>query len=81
GMKDGAVAVRSLTDDLSDEAKALIDEAMAGLSDGSFHPMTGPIVDQDGAEKLAAGETIADGDLLGINWLVEGVETRVPNSR
>ncbi|MEM7567741.1 MAG: BMP family ABC transporter substrate-binding protein, partial [Pseudomonadota bacterium] len=40
GMKDGAVAVRSLTDDLSDEAKALIDEAMAGLSDGSFHPMT-----------------------------------------
>ena len=79
GMKEGAVAVRSLTDDLSDEARAAIEEAMAVMEAGTFHPLTGPITDQDGTERLAEGVTIEDGALLGIDWLVEGVETRIPN--
>lgn len=78
GMKDGAVHVASLTPDLSAEQRKACDDAVAAITAGSFHPMTGPIVDQDGAEKLAAGVTIADGDMLGINWLVKGVETRIP---
>jgi simple sugar transport system substrate-binding protein len=40
--------------------------------------LTGPVVDQDGTERLAAGVSIADNDMLGINWLVKGVETRIP---
>ncbi|WP_181703165.1 BMP family ABC transporter substrate-binding protein [Chthonobacter albigriseus] len=78
GMKDGAVGVGSLTADVPAPAKALIDEAVAAMKAGTFHPLTGPVLDQDGAEKLAAGAVIADGDLLGINWLVKGVETRIP---
>ena len=57
----------------------LIEEAAAAMRGGSFHPLTGPITDQDGTEKLAAGEVIEDGALLGIDWLVTGVETRLPN--
>lgn len=79
GMADGAVGVASLSSDLSkeqvDEINAVIDE----ISAGSFHPMTGPILDQDGSEQLAGGEVIEDGAMLGINWLVKGVETRIPN--
>ncbi|SVC30911.1 uncharacterized protein METZ01_LOCUS283765, partial [marine metagenome] len=41
--------------------------------DGSFHPFQGPINAQDGSVLVAAGETMADGDMLGIGVFVEGV--------
>ena len=77
-MADGTVGLASLSDDLTAEQKAAIEAAMNDIASRSFHPFTGPILDQDGAEKLAAGVTIEDGALLGINWLVKGVETRIP---
>lgn len=78
GMKEGAVHVASLTPDLTPDQKKVTDDAVAAMTAGTFHPMTGPVVDQDGNEKLAAGVTIADGDMASINWLVKGVETRIP---
>ena len=52
---------------------------MASIASGSFHPFNGPIMGQDGSEKVAAGATLDDGSILGINWLVKGVETNLPN--
>ena len=78
GMKEGAVHVASLTPDLTPDQKKTIDDAVAAITAGKFNPMTGPIADQDGKERLAAGVVIADGDMAGINWLVKGVETRIP---
>jgi basic membrane protein A len=78
GMKDGAVHVASLTPNLTPEQKKVTDDAVAAITAGSFHPLTGPVVDQDGNEKLAAGAVISDGDMASINWLVKGVETRIP---
>ncbi len=78
GMSDGAVSVSSLSDDLSADQKAELQKVIDEITSGDFHPMSGPIVDQDGAEKVAQGTSIADGDMLGINWLVKGVETRIP---
>ena len=79
GMADNAVSMESWSDDLSAEQIATLEAKVAEISAGEFHPINGPIVDQDGNEKLKEGETISDGDLLGINWLVQGVETRLPN--
>ena len=79
GMKDNAIRMASWTDDLSADQRAKVDAIAADIKAGSFHPFTGPIVDQSGKEKLATGEVISDGDLLGINWLVKGVETKLPN--
>lgn len=78
GMADGTVGLASLNDDVTAEQKAAIDAVMKDIASRSFHPFTGPIVDQDGAEKLAAGVTIEDGVLLGMDWLVKGVATRIP---
>lgn len=78
GMADGTVDVRSYSDAISDETMARIEEVTAALRAGEFHPLTGPIVDQDGTERLAEGEVIEDSALLGIDWLVDGVETRLP---
>ena len=79
GMADGAVDVKSWSDKISEGTMAKISEAADSMKAGAFHPLTGPVMDQDGTERLAAGVTIADPDLLGIDWLVKGVETRLPN--
>jgi basic membrane protein A len=79
GYKDGAIELSSLTPDLTPEQRKVVDDAIAEMKAGAFHPMTGPIIAQDGTEKVAAGETMSDEDLLGINWLVKGVETKIPN--
>jgi len=78
GMADNAVSVESWSDDLSEEQRAALDAKVADIAAGNFHPFTGPIMDQAGDEKIAEGDTLADGDLLGINWLVTGVETNLP---
>ena len=77
-MADGAVSLASLSPDLNDEQVTELNGVMDEIKAGAFHPMTGPIVDQDGKEQLADGVIIEDGAMLGINWLVQGVETRIP---
>jgi len=78
GMKDGAIRMASWSPDLTEDQMKTIEERTAALKSGNFHPITGPVVDQDGKERLAEGVAIADGDLLGIDWLVKGIETRLP---
>lgn len=78
GMADNAVSVESWSDDLSAEQRAALDAKVAEIAAGKFHPFGGPVVDQAGDVKIAQGETLSDGDLLGINWLVKGVETQLP---
>ena len=78
GMKDGCVSVVAISHDLKPEQRKVVDDAIAAMTAGTFHPMTGPVTSQDGELKLKPGEVMADGPLLGINWLVKGVETRIP---
>ena len=44
-----------------------------GQIDGTCDVFTGPINDHTGAEKVAAGVTLTDGELLSMDWYVEGV--------
>ena len=47
----------------------------AGYMDGSFNIFTGPIYDQDGVERVKAGEVMGLGDLAVMDWFVKGVES------
>jgi len=78
GMADNAVSVESISEDLSAEQRTSLDETIGAITSAEFNPFTGPIVDQDGEEMVAAGQTLSDEDLLSISWLVEGIETRLP---
>lgn len=46
----------------------------ADIVSGKLNPFAGPIKDQSGAVRVAAGATILDDELRGMNWLVEGVQ-------
>ncbi|MEM0942608.1 MAG: BMP family ABC transporter substrate-binding protein [Pseudomonadota bacterium] len=63
---------------MPDEVAAAAKAAEMGVRAGEIHPFTGPILDRDGTERLAAGETADDGMLLGMDWFVEGVVGDLP---
>ena len=77
GIKDKEVVMAEYAN-MSDETKALAEETEAKIASGEFHPFTGPIFDQEGKERYAAGVVVPDGDLLGMNWYVKGVDDKLP---
>ena len=65
----------TLPADVVADAKATVE----GIRSGEIHPFTGPIMDQNGKEVVAAGAVMSDGELLGMDYYVMGVDGSVPN--
>lgn len=80
GVKEGAIDLRKIADDVPREIKDRVEKARAGLKDGSFAVWTGPIKDNTGKELLAAGQVADLKFLTGINFYVAGVEGKVPGT-
>lgn len=78
GLDTGMVKMAPYNDaipaDVQEEARAVEE----GIKSGALHPFTGPINDQDGKERVAAGETLTDDVLLAMDWYVEGVQGKLP---
>jgi basic membrane protein A and related proteins len=77
GLKEGTVEMSAYTnmpDDVAEAAK----EVEEKIKSGELHPFTGPIYDQGGNERYAAGVVVPDGDLLGMNWYVQGIDDTLP---
>ncbi|MDM0115904.1 BMP family ABC transporter substrate-binding protein [Variovorax sp. J22R133] len=78
GVKEGAIDLVSIAEDVPAEAKAKVDEVKKGLKDGSFAIWKGPIIDQEGKELVAKDAVADDKFLSGVNFYVKGVEGKVP---
>lgn len=78
GVKEGAIDIVSLAEDVPAETKAKVEEVKKGLKDGSFSIWKGPIVAQDGKELIAKDAVADDKFLSGVNFYVKGVEGKVP---
>ena len=81
GVKEGAIDMVSIADDVPTETKTRIDEIKSGLKDGSFAIWKGPIVDNTGKVVLAKDAVADDKFLGGINFYVKGVEGKVPGDK
>ncbi len=81
GVKEGAIDLVSVADDVPAEAKAKLDEVRAGLKAGTYAIWKGPIQDNEGKEVLAADKVGDDDFLRGINFFVKGVEGKVPSNK
>jgi simple sugar transport system substrate-binding protein len=73
GFKEGMVEMAPYNAKLPAEVVAEAERVRKAIIDGSLHPFAGPIKNQAGEEKVPAGTTMADGELLGMDWYVEGV--------
>ncbi|WP_296510601.1 BMP family ABC transporter substrate-binding protein [Rhodoferax sp.] len=81
GVKDGAIDIVSIAEDVPAETKAKVEEIKAGLKDGTFSIWKGPLKDSAGKEVLKDGETADDKFLSGVNFYVKGVEGKVPGAK
>ncbi len=78
GMKEELVQLAPLSDRVPTAVRQLVEEKRKAIVAGSLHPFSGPLKDQTGKETVAAGVTLDDGALLGMNWFVEGVQGTIP---
>lgn len=79
GIDTGMVKIGEITEAVPEDIKASAIALQDSIAAGDYHPFTGPINRQDGTPWLAEGETASDGDLLGMNFYVEGLTGDVPN--
>lgn len=78
GMKENLVQLAELSSKVPADVKAIVADKTNAIKTGAFHPFAGPIKDQSGKVVIAAGQTPTDGELLGMNFFVQGVQGTIP---
>jgi len=73
GMDKGIVDLAPYGPMVPDEVKAKVEARKAEIKAGAFDVFWGPVLDQKGAEKIAAGKKATDEEMLGMTWFVQGV--------
>lgn len=81
GVKEGAIDIVSIAEDVPAETKTKVEEVKAGLKDGTFVIWKGPIVDNTGKEQIAKDAMADDKFLGGLNFYVKGVEGKIPGAK
>jgi basic membrane protein A and related proteins len=77
GMAEGTVMLAPFTNMPEDVSKMASDTADK-IKSGKMSPFTGPITKQDGTVVGEAGKPLPDGDILGMNWYVKGIDDKLP---
>lgn len=82
GMDQGInlADITPLSDAVPADARAKIEATRQAIIDGGFQVYSGPINKQSGEMAVAAGETLDDGGLWGMDYFVEGVIGTMPKS-
>ncbi|GGY27533.1 BMP family ABC transporter substrate-binding protein [Pseudoduganella albidiflava] len=78
GLKEGMVKMSPLNTVVPADAAKLFEEKKAAFAAGTAVPFTGPIKDQSGAVKVAAGVQMPMKELMSMNFYVQGVEGTIP---
>ncbi len=80
GVKEGAIDIVSIAEDVPAETKEKVEEVKKGLKDGSFAIWKGPIVDNTGKEQIKKDAVADDKFLGGLNFYVKGVDGKIPGN-
>ena len=80
GLADGVVGLAPYGEMVPQEVRDMVEAKKAEIVAGTWDVFTGPINNNAGEEVVPAGETMSDGDMLGMSFLVEGVVGSVPES-
>jgi simple sugar transport system substrate-binding protein len=78
GIAGGEVLIGDITEAVPPEVKAEAEKLRDDIAAGAYHPFTGPLNKQDGSAWLAEGQTAPDGELLGMNFYIEGITGEIP---
>ena len=81
GVKEGAIDIVSIAEDVPADTKAKVEEIKKGLADGSYSIWKGPITDNTGKVQVAKDAVADDKFLSGLNFYVKGVEGKIPGGK
>ncbi|MEO7940498.1 MAG: BMP family ABC transporter substrate-binding protein [Burkholderiaceae bacterium] len=73
GLADGVVKMAPMGPRVTKETADLVEAKQRDIASGKFKVFTGPIRDQKGTIRVAAGSAYADADLGKMNWFAEGI--------
>lgn len=78
GIREGMIKMGAFNPVVPRDVQDLVSKTAADIGAGKFHPFTGPVKDNDGKERLAAGKVITDDVLSKMDYYVEGVQGKLP---
>ena len=78
GMAEGLLSLAPIADFVPDDVKDLVEQEQERILSGEFDVFEGPINDNTGELRIAAGETMPDDAKLSFDWLVEGIVGEIP---
>jgi basic membrane protein A len=78
GLTDKMVSLGPTNSRVPADVAAMVESRKKAIIDGSFQIFKGPLSDQSGKERVAAGKTMTLKEILGFNWLLKGIEGQAP---
>jgi basic membrane protein A and related proteins len=78
GLKEGMVEIAPYGPAVPAEVAQEADAIKSSIIAGELHPFAGPIHNQAGELVVPEGETMADEDILRMNYYVQGIEGSLP---
>jgi len=79
-MKDGLVQLSAISPAVPATVRRELGQKQEALQAGKLLPFAAPLLDNTGAVRLPAG-ALNDGQIAGMDWLVQGVTGRIPAAR
>jgi simple sugar transport system substrate-binding protein len=80
GIKDNMVKLAPINAAVPAEVKDRVAKVEKDIVAGKFHPFAGPVKDNEGKERVAAGKVMADDAMQKMDFYVEGVQGKLPKS-
>jgi simple sugar transport system substrate-binding protein len=79
GVKEGMIRVGDFGPKVPPAVRAEVLAAQKAMAQGKLHPFhaTAAVRDNEGHEVIAKGQTLGDEQILGMNWLVDGVQGKI----
>jgi len=78
GIKEGMIKMAPFNKVVPQDVQDLVNKTAADIGAGKFHPFTGPVKDNEGKERLAAGKAMDDATLSKMDYYAEGVQGKLP---
>ncbi len=81
GLVDKVVSLGPFNPQIPADVQALVEQRQKAIVAGTFQIFKGPLRDQSGKVRVAAGKTMTLAEILGFNWLLQGIEGQSPTAK
>jgi len=81
GMETGIVKLAPMSKLVPISVQKLVMAMENEIKTGNFHVFEGPIYDQNGKLRIQSGKIMSDNELLSMQWFVNGVVGKIPQSK